>query len=105
MLWDVFAESCRLAHLSVMIELGNNLNPDHDHTRPAHILVHNWTQGKPAAFDFSVTSPLNSLNLSEVGESPGAAAEASEIRKYILSETLVRRRLGLKGAGVGLKDP
>ena len=47
-----------------------------------NVLIHNWSLGKPVAFDFSVTSSLNSLNLSEAGVSPGAAAEASEIRKH-----------------------
>ena len=79
---DVLADSCRLAHLSVKVEVGNNLTQDHDTTRPADVLVQNWSQGKPAAFDFSVASPLNSLNLSEGGVSPGAAAHASEIRKH-----------------------
>ena len=82
LLRDCFADSCRLAYLSVKVEVGNNLNPDHDYTRPADVFVHNWSLGKPAAFDFSVTTPHNSLNLSEVGMSPGAAAEASEIRKH-----------------------
>ena len=36
---DVVAESCRLAHLSVKVEAGNNLTPDHSHTRPADVLV------------------------------------------------------------------
>ena len=54
LLRDVFADSCRLAHLSVKVEVGNNLTPDHDHTRPADVLVHNWSQGKPSAFDFSI---------------------------------------------------
>ena len=89
LLRDVFADSCRLAHLSVKVEVGNNLTPDHDHTRPADVLVHNWSQGKPAAFDFSVTSPLNSLNLSEAGVSSGVAAEASEIRKHNRKDGLV----------------
>ena len=79
---DVLADSCRLAHLSVKVEVGNNLTQDHDTTRPADVLVQNWSQGKPAAFDFSVASPLNSLNLSEGGVSPEAAAHASEIRKH-----------------------
>ena len=35
-----------------------------------------------AAFDFCVTSPLNSLILSEAGVSSGVAAQASEIRKH-----------------------
>ncbi|KAL5466992.1 hypothetical protein EMCRGX_G031157 [Ephydatia muelleri] len=50
--------------------------------RPADVLVHNWSLGKPAAFDFCVTSPLNSLILSEAGVSSGEAAQASEIRKH-----------------------
>ena len=80
----MFADSCRLAHLPVKLEVGNNLTPDHDHSRPAdvHVLVHNWSLGKPAAFDFCVTSPLNSLILSEAGVSSGVAAQASEIRKH-----------------------
>ena len=66
----------------VKVEVGNNLTPDNDRTRLADVLVHNWSQGKPAAFDFSVTSLLNLLNLSEAGVSSRAAAEASEIRKH-----------------------
>ena len=71
LLRDVLADSCRLAHLSVKVEVGKIMTTQDRH---ADVLVHNWSQGKPAAFDFSVTSPLNSLNLSEVGVS-------SEIRK------------------------
>ena len=71
-----------MVHLGVKVEVGNNLTQDHDHTRPADVLVHNWSLGKPAAFDFCVTSPLNSLILSEAGVSSGAAAHASEIRKH-----------------------
>eukprot|EP00731_Ephydatia_muelleri_P033487 Em0030g44a len=82
LLRDVFADSCRLAHLGVKVEVGNNITQDHDHTRPADVLVHNWSLGKPAAFDFCVTSPLNSLIVSEAGVSSGAAAHASEIRKH-----------------------
>ena len=40
---DVFADSCRLAHLGVQVEVGNNLTQDHDHTRSADVLVHNWS--------------------------------------------------------------
>ena len=79
---DVVAESCRLAHLSVKVEAGNNLTPDHSHTRPADVLVQNWSRGRPAAFDICVTSPLNTLTLSELGVCAGAAAQAGEVRKY-----------------------
>eukprot|EP00731_Ephydatia_muelleri_P012634 Em0006g1528a len=79
---DVVAESCRLAHLSVKVEAGNNLTPDHSHTRPADVLVQNWSRGRPAAFDICVTSPLNTLTLSEAGVCAGAAAQAGEVRKH-----------------------
>ena len=81
LLRDVFADSCRLAHLPVKLEVGNNLTPDHDHSRPADVLVHNWSLSKLAAFDFCVTSPLNSIILSEAGVSSGVAAQASEQRR------------------------
>eukprot|EP00731_Ephydatia_muelleri_P011794 Em0006g688a len=68
--------------IPVKLEVGNNLTPDHDHSRPADVLVHNWSLGKPAAFDFCVTSPLKSLTYSEAGVSSGVAAQASEIRKH-----------------------
>ncbi|KAL5473798.1 hypothetical protein EMCRGX_G028354 [Ephydatia muelleri] len=48
------------AHLSAKVEGGSNLTHDHTHSRPANILVRNWSVDKPAAFDLSVTSPLNS---------------------------------------------
>ena len=57
---DTLAETCRRAHLSVKVEAGSNLSKDHSHTCPADILVPNWSLGKPAAFDLSVMSPLNS---------------------------------------------
>ncbi|KAL5496642.1 hypothetical protein EMCRGX_G012969 [Ephydatia muelleri] len=88
LLRDVFADSCRLAHLPVKLEVGNNLTPDHDHSRPADVLVHNWSLGKPAAFDFCVTSPLNSLILSEAGVTSGVAAQASEIRKHYSNDAI-----------------
>ena len=59
---DILAESCRQAHLGVQVEMGNNLT-NHSHTRPAELLVPNWVLGMPAAFDLSVTSPLNPIQL------------------------------------------
>ena len=35
------------------MEMGSNLTSEHDHSRPADILLPNWAPGKPA------TSPLN----------------------------------------------
>ena len=52
---DTLAEACRRAHLSVKVEAGCNLTLDHSHSRLADILVPNWSVGKPAPFDLSVT--------------------------------------------------
>ena len=79
---DALAETCRRAHLNVMVKAGSNLTHDHSHTRPADILVPNWSLGKPAAFDLSVMSPLNSNVLLEAGLAAGQAARATEQRKH-----------------------
>ena len=79
---DTLAEACRRAHLSVKVEAGCNLTLGHSHSRPADILVPNWSVGKPAAFDLSVTSPLNLNVLLEAGLTAGAAARARELRKH-----------------------
>ena len=63
------------------MEAGSNLSKDHSHTRPADLLVPNWSLGKPAAFDLSVTSLLNSNILLEAGFRAGQAARATEERK------------------------
>ena len=76
-------ESCRRAHLSVHIEVGHNLTPDHSNTRPADILIPHWCMGKPAALDLSVTSPLNPLTLLEAGVTAGAAAKAIPRRENL----------------------
>ena len=64
------------------MEAGSNLTKDHSHTRPADILVTNWSLGKLAAFDLSVTSPLNSNVLLEAGLAAGQAARTTEQRKH-----------------------
>eukprot|EP00731_Ephydatia_muelleri_P001661 Em0001g1661a len=79
---DILAETCRRAHLSVQVEAGCNLTPDHSHSRPADVLISNWVLGKTAACDLSVTSPLNSNIMSEAGVTAGAAAQATELRKH-----------------------
>ena len=55
---DVIVDFCRRAHLSVTVEKGHGLTRDHNHTRPADVLIVGWDRGKPAAFDVTVTSPL-----------------------------------------------
>ena len=81
-LCDTLAETCHRAHLSVKVETGSNLTKDHSHTHPADILVPNWSLGKPAAFDLSVTSPLNSNVLLEAGLAAGQAARGTEEKKH-----------------------
>ena len=79
---DVFAESCRRACIGVQVEAGSGLGRDEHHTRPADVLDTNWMLGKPAAFDFAVTSPLNSSTLHEASVTAGSAAHATEARKH-----------------------
>ena len=81
-LCNVLVETCRRAHLSVMVETGCNCTSDHDHSRPADILLPNWALGKPAAFDISVTSPLNPKTVSVAGLSAVAAALSTEEHKH-----------------------
>ncbi|KAL5515617.1 hypothetical protein EMCRGX_G000809 [Ephydatia muelleri] len=52
------------------------------HSRPADILVNNWHLGKPAAFDLTVTSPLNLITLTEAGVRCGSSALFAEARKH-----------------------
>ena len=77
---NVLVETCCRAHLSVKVEMGSNLTSD---SRPADILLPNWALGKPAAFDVSVTSPLNPKIVSVAGLSAGAAALSTEEHKHI----------------------
>ena len=62
------------------------LSTDLSQSRPADILVQDWDRGKPAAFDISVVSPLNSSVLSTVGARAGAASEAAELRKHTAND-------------------
>lgn len=45
LLRDVFADTIRLACLTVKVEVGNSVTL----IKTADILIHNWVQGKPAA--------------------------------------------------------
>ena len=57
------------------------------------LLVPNWSLGKPAAFDLSVTSPLNSNILLEAGFGAGQAARATEQRKHEENDAKCKERL------------
>ena len=59
---------------------------DKSNTRPADILVSNWDGSASAAFDISVTSPLNSSLVVEAGMSSGVVARAAEKRKHLQND-------------------
>ena len=79
---DVVLQTCHRACISAKAEAGSGLGRDLLHTHPADILASNWLCGKPAAFDLSVTSPLNPSLLSEAGLTAKSAAVATELRKH-----------------------
>ena len=47
-------------------------------TRPADVLIRNWSLGKPVALDLTVTSPLNAETISKASVAAGSAAYAAE---------------------------
>ena len=56
---------------------------DVDKTIPGHgILVTNWNCGTSAAFDITVASLLNSINMLEASMYQGVSAKAAEHRKH-----------------------
>eukprot|EP00731_Ephydatia_muelleri_P021264 Em0013g991a len=72
--------------LITRLEAGSGLTPGLDRTRPADALVRDWAQGKPAALDITVTSPLTPAILAEASRWVGAAAEAAENRKHTAND-------------------
>ena len=73
---------CHQAHIAATLEAGSGLTPGLDHTRPADMLAGDWALGKPAAFDITVTSPLNPTILAEACLRVGAAAEAINVPSW-----------------------
>ena len=57
---DSFADFCRRASLAPELESGCGLISTKDRTRPADVLVPNWSLSCSAAFDLKVINPLNS---------------------------------------------
>eukprot|EP00731_Ephydatia_muelleri_P021237 Em0013g964a len=74
------------AQLGGQLEVGYVSGADSPHSRPADILVPNWMIGKPAAFDLTVVSLLNSNALYEVG----AIGSAYDIRPIAVGKVLRR---------------
>ena len=79
---DVFAHFCHRVRLGGQLEVGHGYGAESLLSRPADILVPNWMIGKPATFDLTVVSPLNSTTLNEVGARSGSAAGKAEVRKH-----------------------
>ena len=84
---DTIANFCCRAHLSVQLVIGHGLFPNHSNSRPADILVQGWERGLPAAFDFTVASPLTPASLGEASASAGAAACIAETRKHSANDS------------------
>ena len=61
----VFLSFCHQAHMAIGLEAESGHTPGFDCTRTADVLVRDWAQGKPAAFDITVTSPLTPAILAE----------------------------------------
>ena len=61
-----------------------------DRTHPADVFVPNWVLGKPAAFDLSVTSPLNAQIFQEACVTAGSAALAARIRMHRVNDERCR---------------
>ena len=78
----VLAESCWRAHLGVQVDVGSNVTRNHNHTRPADLLVPNWVLGKPAVLNLSITSLLNPTIILEASVTTGPAAQTNEQRKH-----------------------
>eukprot|EP00731_Ephydatia_muelleri_P007139 Em0003g1387a len=78
---DVFYDFCQRACLGPRLEMGCGAGSD-SQSRPADVLVPNWDLGKPAAFDLSVTSTLQSSALLEASVTAGSAAQLAENRKH-----------------------
>ena len=48
-------EYCHLAHVGCQVEMGSGWGSEKSRTRPADVLIPNWSFGKPVALDFTVT--------------------------------------------------
>ena len=83
---DVLVEYCHLAHVGCQVEMGSGWGSEKSRTRPADVLIPNWSLGKPVALDLTVTSPLNAEIISEASVTAGSAAYAAEQRKHVAND-------------------
>ena len=57
--------------VTMRVEAGSGFGHEKYNTRPADVPIYNWSLGKPAAVDLTITSWLNSTILSQVGVKAG----------------------------------
>ena len=81
---DCFANLCSKACLSPQLEKG----PGIDFSRPADVLVPNWSLSHPAAFDLKVIHPLNTDLILEASLASGNSAECGEVRKHAKNDEM-----------------
>ena len=63
------------------VEAGSSFTPELSLSRPADVLVNNWTRGVPATFELTVTS-LIPVSLPEASVTAGTAALMAEQWKH-----------------------
>ena len=52
---DVFIQHCQFTHVTCLVEMGSEWGSEKSRTRPADVLIPNWSLGKPAALDLCCT--------------------------------------------------
>ena len=62
--------------------VGGKYESEKSRKRPADVLAAKWMLGKPAAFNFTVTSPLVSNIIPEASVTAGSAAFVAKERKH-----------------------
>ena len=62
--------------------------PGIDFSRPADVLVPNWSLSHPAAFDLKVIHPLNTNLILEASLASGNSAECGEVRKHAKNDEM-----------------
>ena len=81
---DKLVSACSSANLSPVVEK-KNLIPE-SQSCPGDIFVPTWKAGKPAAFDVTVNSSLQSNSLTNAATKAGYALDAADERKYCLHD-------------------
>ena len=66
--------------------MGSGWGSEKCRTRPADVLIPNWSLGKPVTLDLTVTYPLYAEIISEASVTAGSAAYAAKQRKYIAND-------------------